>query len=155
MTAQWPTADIDQIARLRALAAGVRGAAVTERTVAAGFDAVWALLSDFEGSFGLIEPDMRNVRVVAAGDGRVELLARSRFGMLARLVGVHRPGWFWAQSRFLVIGMAAAPAPGGATRVALTGGIRIPGRAALAPVGVRRAARGALDRLERALASRS
>jgi hypothetical protein len=37
-----------------------------------------------------------------------------------RLDGVLRPGWCWLQSRFLVIGMAAAAEPGG-TRVALTG----------------------------------
>lgn len=144
-------AEVDTIARLRALAAGVRAAAVTERVVAAGFDEVWALLSDFEGGFGLVEPDMRRVRVIAAEGDRVELDARSRWGMRARLVGVHRPGWFWAQSRFLLIGMAAAPEPGGGTRVALTGGLRVPGRAALVPVGVRRAARGALARLEREL----
>lgn len=152
-TPQWPVARLDEVGRLRALAAGVRGAAVTERIVAAPVADVWALLSDFEGSFGLIEPDMRRVRVVSRSSGpdgeHVELLARSRFGFRARLVGVHRPGWFWAQSRFLLIGMAATEAADGRTRVALTGGIRVPGQAALVPFGVRRAARGALDRLDR------
>jgi hypothetical protein len=51
------------------------------------------------------------------------------------------------QSRFLLIGMAATSEPGGGTRVALTGGLRIPGQAALLPLGVRREARRALDRL--------
>ncbi|MEV0273528.1 hypothetical protein AB0H43_32565 [Hamadaea sp. NPDC050747] len=145
---QWPIAAVDEVARLRALAAGVRGAAVTERTVGAPLDEVWAVLSDFEGAFGLIEPDMRRVRVLARDGERVELLAHSRWGFRARLLGVHRPGWFWAQSRFLLIGMAAVAQPDGRTRVALTGGIRVPRRAALVPLGVRRAARGALDRLE-------
>ncbi|MCP2324320.1 hypothetical protein HDA40_002827 [Hamadaea flava] len=148
---QWPTARLDEIARFRALAAGVRGAAVTERVVAAPFDDVWAVLSDFEGSFGLIEPDMHRVRVIARDGEHLELLARSRWGFRARLIGVHRPGWFWAQSRFLLLGMAATAAPDGRTRVALTGGIRIPGRAALMPLGVRRAAVGALGRLDRAV----
>jgi hypothetical protein len=32
------------------------------------------------------------------------------------------------RDRFLLIGMAAAPEPGERTRVALTGGVRVPGR---------------------------
>lgn len=139
--------ELDPVRRLRVLAAGVSGAAVTERVVDAPFGEVWALVSDFEGGFGRFETDMRNVTVTEVDGERVELLARSRFGMRARLTGVHRPGWFWAQSRFLLIGIAAHP-EGTGTRVALTGGIRIPGRAALVPFGVRRAARGSLDRLE-------
>ena len=148
MTGHWPAAEVDQITRLRALAAGIPGATVTERVVDADFDAVWALLSDFEGKFGLIEPDMRRVRIAARDGERIELNARSRWGFRARLVGAHRPGWFWATSRFLIIGIAAARQRDGRTRVALTGGVRVPGRAALVPIGVRRAAGGALDRLE-------
>jgi hypothetical protein len=151
MTGQWPIAEVDQIARLRALAAGVSGATVVERVVPAQFDAVWALLSDFEGGFGLIEPDMRRVRVAARDGAHIELAARSRWGMRARLAGTHRPGWLWVQSRFLLIGVAAVPRPDGRTRVACTGGVRVPGRAALVPIGVRRAARHVLDRLERRL----
>lgn len=151
MTGEWPTASIDNIARLRAMAAGVSGAAVTERLVHAPFEKVWEVLSDFEGGFGEVETDMRGVTVSEVDGERVELLARSRFGMRARLRGVHREGWFWAQSRFLIVAVAAVPVEerpeGAATRVAMTGGIRVPGRAALLPVGVRRAARGALGRL--------
>src|SRR5206468_11490702 len=67
----------------------------------------------------------------------LQAVARGRFGMRARFDGVLRPGWCWLQSRFLLIGMAATSEPGG-TRVALTGGLRIPGRAALLPLGVDR-----------------
>jgi hypothetical protein len=147
----WPMAELDAVARFRALAAGVRGAVVTERVVAAPVEEVWALLTDFEHGFGLVEPDMRHVRIVREGTGEVELLVRSRFGLRARLHAVHRPGLFWAQSRFLIIGFAAAPEPGGGTRVALTGGVRVPGSAALVPFGVRREGRRAADRLARAL----
>jgi hypothetical protein len=152
MTEQWPTAEVDQITRLRALAAGVSGATVTERTVEADLAAVWALVSDFEGTFGLIEPDMRQVRVTMREGDRIELEARSRWGFRAHLVGLHRPGWFWVQSRFLLIGIAAAAQPDGRTRVALTGGVRVPGRAAIVPIGVQYSARTALDRLEGQLA---
>jgi hypothetical protein len=134
---------------MRVLAAGIRGAHVTERVFAAPLDRVWAVLADLEGSFGDVQPDMRHVRVVEVHGDRLAAVARSRFGMRARFDGVLRPGWCWLQSRFLLIGMAASSEPGGGTRVALTGGVRIPGRAALVPLGVRREARRSLDRLAR------
>lgn len=144
----WPVTELDPVRRLRALAAGVRGAHVTERVLPAPVADVWGLLADLEGTFGQVQPDMRNVRVVDRDGDRVRAVARSRYGMRARLDGVLRPGWCWLQSRFLLIGMAASPEPGGGTRVAMTGGVRVPGRAILVPVGVRREARRALDRLE-------
>lgn len=150
MTEHWPQARIDEIAKLRALAAGVRGARVGERLIAAPFPVVWELLSDLEGSFGDIEPDMRHLTVIRREGDRVEALARSRFGMRARLRGTLRPGWGWLQSRFLLIGFAAVADTPGTTRVAMTGGLRVPGRAALVPIGVASAARGSLERLARA-----
>lgn len=148
MTSNWPTADLDPVRRLRVLAAGVRGAAVTERVVDAPLDTVWAMLSDLEGSFRELQPDMRTVTVLTGRDGRVEALARSRFGMRAHFDGSLRPGWCWLQSRFLIVAMAAAAEPDGRTRVALTGGIRLPRRGGILPIGVRREANRSLDRLE-------
>ncbi len=151
MTEQWPRAELDAVRRLRVLAAPIRGAAVTERVVDGSVERVWALLSDLEGSFCDIQPDMRDVRVIHRDGDRLVALAHSRYGMRARFDGVLRPGWCWLQSRFLLIGMAAVAEPGGGTRVALTGGVRVPGRAALVPIGVRREAERALDRLLRRL----
>ncbi|MHB9851244.1 hypothetical protein [Streptomyces sp. Tue6028] len=142
----WPVADLDPVRRLRVLAAGVRGAHVTEGVVPAPYDRVWALLDDLEGDFGRIVPDMRRLRVVRRDGPRVEALARSRYGMRAGLRGEQRPGWCWLQSRFLLIGVAAAP-EGTGTRVAFTGGVRVPGRAALVPLGVRREGERSLRRL--------
>lgn len=147
MTQNWPTAELDNVRRLHVLAAGIAGAVVTERVIDAPFEHVWVLLSDLEGAFGEIQPDMRSLRVERREGERVTAVARSRFGMRARLDGVVRPGWCWLQSRFLLIGMAATPEPGGGTRVAMTGGVRVPGRAALVPIGVRREAERALARL--------
>ncbi|OLB81855.1 MAG: hypothetical protein AUI14_01860 [Actinobacteria bacterium 13_2_20CM_2_71_6] len=146
MTGSWPVADLDAIARLRVLAAGVRGATVVERTIAAPGDVVWGTMADLEGGFGRFQPDMRHVVVESIDGDHIVALARSRFGMRARLRGVLRPGWCWLQSRFLLIGMAAV-ADGAGTRVALTGGLRVPGRAAVVPVGTRRELERALDRL--------
>lgn len=147
MTGDWPTTGLDPVQRLYAVAAGVRGAAVTQRVLSARFPDVWQVLTDFEGGFTHVQPDMRRVRVVDRHGDRVALLATSRFGMRAHLVGVQRPGWCWLQSRFLVVAMAAVPEPGGGTRVALTGGVRIPGRAAIVPVGVRKESGRSLDKL--------
>lgn len=148
MTSSWPVVGLDQVRRLRALAASIPGAAVTERVIDAPVDQVWSILADLEGAAGEILPDMTSVRVLAHDGDRVVALARSRYGMRARLHGVLRPGWCWLQSRFLLIGMAATSEPDGRTRVALTGGVRVPGRAALVPIGVRREARQTLDRLD-------
>jgi len=137
MNELWPTTDLDPVRRLRALAAGIRGAHVTEAHVDATFERVWTLLGDLEGGFGQVVTDMERLRVVRRQGEHVEALARSRYGMRARLRGVQRPGWCWLQSRFLLIGVAATP-EGPGTRVAFTGGVRLPSRAALIPLGVRR-----------------
>lgn len=148
MSPQWPVAEPDSIARFKALAAAVRGARVTEGTVDAPFANVWAHIADLEGSFGDFEPDMRRLSVIEREGDRIAALAVSKYGMRARLSGTLRPGWCWLQSRFLLIGVAAAPDGPARTRVALTGGVRIPGRAALIPLGVERAGRQSLRLLQ-------
>lgn len=155
MSTGWPSTTLDPVRRLRVVAAGVRGAAVTERVVSAELFKVWSTLTDFEHGFTRVQPDMRQVRVLSRSADRVELLATSRHGMRARLVGIERPGWCWLQSRFLIIAMAATAEATGGTRVALTGGVRVPSRAAVVPIGVRREAGRSLDSLERILEERS
>ncbi|MGW1774745.1 hypothetical protein [Streptomyces sp. NPDC002104] len=141
------TYELDQVARLRIMAAAVPGARVVEATLPAPLPDVWAVMSDLEGDFGRFQPDMRTVRVLRVTGDRVEALARSKYGLRAHFRGVLRPGWCWLQSRFLIIGMAAAQHPDGGTRVALTGGVRVPGRAAIVPVGAERELRVAMARL--------
>ncbi|MEU9181919.1 hypothetical protein AB0C90_34830 [Streptomyces sp. NPDC048550] len=139
---------LDEVNRLRIMAAGVRGARVAERVIPAPLDAVWAVMGDLEGEFGRFQPDMRSVRVLRVAGDRVEALARSKYGFRAHFRGVLRPGWCWLQSRFIIIGMAAAPDPSGGTRVALTGGVRVPGRAAIVPFGAQRELELAVERLK-------
>ncbi|WP_329591487.1 hypothetical protein OG195_24615 [Streptomyces sp. NBC_01362] len=148
--AQWPaTPEIDPVRRLHTLAAGIRGALVTTREIPAPYATVRPLLADIDGELSRLVPDMRRLELTRADGDRVEAVARSRFGMHARFHGVRRPGWLWLQSRFVLIGLAAAPSltTDGHTRVAFTGGVRLPGRAALVPIGVSRAGRRVLDRL--------
>jgi hypothetical protein len=143
----WPQAQLDGVRRLHVMAAAVRGATVAERLVEAPFAQVWQLLQDLEGSFGEILPDMRHVQILRREGSQVEALARSRYGMRALLRGELSEGYCWLQSRFVLIGVAAR-AEGAGTRVAITGGVRVPGRAAIVPVGVRRETARALDRLQ-------
>ncbi|MFD5147975.1 hypothetical protein [Streptomyces sp. NPDC058401] len=137
----------DPVGRLRIMAAAIPGAGVVEEVLPTPLEEVWAVMSDLEGEFGRFQPDMRTVRILRLTGDRVEALARSKYGLRAHFHGVLRPGWCWLQSRFLIIGMAAAPEPGGGTRVALTGGVRVPGRAAIVPLGARRELRLAMARL--------
>ncbi|GGP79225.1 hypothetical protein [Streptosporangium pseudovulgare] len=130
------------------LASAISGACVVERVIPAPFEDIWSVVSALEEEFGTFEPDMRHLTVVSGhGSERLVVKARSRYGMRARFDVELCPGWCWMQSRFLIVGVAAVPVPGG-TLVAQTGGVRVPGRAALVPVGVRTAGEKALARLE-------
>ncbi|SEL86243.1 hypothetical protein [Streptacidiphilus jiangxiensis] len=147
MTPNWPVADFDPVRRLRVLAAGISGAVVAERAIPVPFDRLWRIVSDLEHELGTFEVDMRNITLREV-DGRLEAHARGRLGFRARFDVQLESGWCWMQSRFLLIGIAAVPARGG-TLVAATGGFRLPGRAALFPLGVGRANAHALVRLAR------
>ncbi|MGW6395152.1 hypothetical protein ACWFR1_32665 [Streptomyces sp. NPDC055103] len=135
------------VGRLRVMGAAIRGAHIVEQVLPAAFDEVWGVMGDLEGGFGEFQPDMRSARVLRVDGDRVEALARSRYGLRAHFHGVLRPGWGWLQSRFLVVGMAADALGDGRTRVALTGGVRVPGRPALVPIGTRGELERAMERL--------
>ncbi|MEW1640008.1 hypothetical protein AB0469_38840 [Streptomyces sp. NPDC093801] len=133
--------EIDDIRRLRVMAAAVRGAQVVERTLPAPFEEVWPAMCTLD-----FLPDLRRTRLLRSDGDRIELLARSKYGFRARLRGYRRPGWCWLQSRFLLVGLAAVPVPGG-TRIALTGGVRVPTRAAVIPFGTASELEAAATRL--------
>lgn len=147
MTDNWPDLELDTVRRLRALAAGIPGAAVTERVFDTTADRAWDLMWGDGSRLIEFQPDMRSIEEFERDQDRVRMLVRSRYGLRARLEGTVRPGWCWLQSRFLLMGMAVAEEPGGGIRVALTGGVRVPGRAAIVPLGVRRESTKSLDRL--------
>ncbi|HEY4570521.1 MAG TPA: hypothetical protein VIH10_13685 [Kribbella sp.] len=152
MMTDWPQVEVTDVERFRALAAGVPGATVTERVFPAAPERVKELLTDLD-VFAEIQADLVSVTLLQRDGDRIVVLAKGARGQRARLAGQFRPGWCWLQSRFLIIGMAVAAEPGGGTRVALTGGIRVPGRAAIVPLRVRRESAKTLDRLERLLSS--
>lgn len=146
----WPQAELTDVERFRALAAGVPGAAVTERVLPYETDEVKAALADLD-TFARVQADLVSATLVAQEGDHVVVLAKGAKGQRARLEGQFRPGWCWLQSRFLILGMAVAAEPGGGTRVALTGGIRVPGRAAIVPIRVRQESSKTLNRLEELL----
>jgi hypothetical protein len=149
----WPQVELTDVERFRALAAGVPGAAVTERVLTAAPDQVKDLLADLD-VFATIHADLVSATLEERDGDHVVVRARGARGQRARLTGQFRPGWCWLQSRFLIIGMAVAAEPGGGARVALTGGIRVPGRAAIIPIGVRQESTKTLDRLQELLRDR-
>ena len=131
MNQPWPTTDIDPIRRLRVLAAGVSGAVVAEGFLPEAYEEVWARLSDLERELPRLVPDLRWLRITRREGDRLEVVARGHSGLRARFDAVLRPGWCFMQSRFLIIGMAAAPAPGG-TALATLAAVRVPGCRAIA-----------------------
>jgi hypothetical protein len=134
MTPNWPTADLDQVRRMRVLAASIPGVVYAEEYVDVPFDRVWEFVADMETSIPALVTDVRSFRIVRR-DGRGAPSGEERF--MAKAIGllgnrgafdvVLEPGWCLMQSRFVVGGMAATP-EGGGTRFAGCGALRnLPG----------------------------
>ena len=85
MSGMWPTTDLDPVRRLRVLAAAIPGASVTERVMDAPWVDVWRVLSDLDGGFTAIQPDMSWLHVELHEGSHVVASVRSRFGMRARV----------------------------------------------------------------------
>ncbi len=129
----WPQSQIDPVTRLRAIAAAIPGATVTEVTIAAPFELVWAVASDLEGELANFIPDVRSVQVRHFEADRSVASIRGRSGLRARFDVVLRPGWCLMQSHFVIGAMAASPS-GDHTRLAMLGALRLPGSRMLAPI---------------------
>ncbi|WP_166356187.1 hypothetical protein [Phytoactinopolyspora limicola] len=113
MNTPWPVADIDPVARLHILAAALPGAVVAERVIGVDPDQLWPLAADLEHTVPDIQPHVRSLRITDRSGDQLTADVRGRLGLRARMSVVLRPRWCWMQSRFLVIGMAAAPHPDG------------------------------------------
>jgi hypothetical protein len=141
MTESWPMAELNEVRRLRVLAAATPAAAYAEGVVDGPFDNVWQAASDLEHTFPMLLADVRSMHVTHTNGEHLQAIARGRLGQRARFDVVMRPGWCWMQSRFLVGGMAAVP-EGDKTRFAFMGAPRIPGARLLTPL-IRRTHLGA------------
>jgi hypothetical protein len=141
--AGWPVAELDDVRRMRVLAASIPGAAYAAEYVDIPFERVWAFVADLETSLPALITDIRSFRVHDRSAAGEHLTARAvgLLGNRGRFDVTLRPGWCLMQSRFVVGGMAAVP-QGGGTLFAGCGGLRVPGsRLLMAAVGDRGAQR--------------
>ena len=126
---EWPVAEIDPVARLRALAAGLGHVSLAECVLDAPFERVWSIVGDLEHGVPRFETNVRWARITARDGDRLVLETRHPLGLRARFRVVLRPGWCVMHSRFGDVGMAAAAADGGRrTRFAHYEGSRLLGR---------------------------
>ena len=133
MNQHWPVADLDPLRKLRVMAAATPGIELTELTIDAPPELVWQVASNLQAEMPRLVRDFRSVTVTPVTGERLVMHARGYLGQRARFDVLLRPGWCWMQSRFLLCGMAVAPAPGG-TRFGFLGGIRAPGATLLHPL---------------------
>ena len=121
----WPVAEVDRVARLRALAAGLPHIAWVEGVIEAPFDRVWAVAGDMEHGVPRFESHVRSVRILSRDGESLRLVARvGRLGLPVRLDVLLRPGWCVMRGRFSDIGMAAVDTGDGRTRFAHFEGLR-------------------------------
>jgi hypothetical protein len=152
----WPVAKLDQVRRMRVIAAATPGVAYAERLIPAPFSAVWGAASDLERELPRMITDLRSFEITSTRGERMTARARGRLGQYAQFDVVLRPGWCLMQSRFLIGGMAAVP-EGAGTRFAFLGALRLPGMKLLGPLlrpAVRKLALRPIRRLEQRLPAR-
>ncbi|GAA4223613.1 hypothetical protein GCM10022254_01100 [Actinomadura meridiana] len=128
----WPVGELDDVGRLRAVAASFPGVLLEEAVLPSPFEDVWAVLGDPERGFAGLLPDVRSVRVTERRGERMRVMVRGRSGLRAPFDMVLRPGWCLMQSRFLVFGMGVVP-EGDVTRFAYMAALRVPGARVLGP----------------------
>ncbi len=125
---RWPSAALDNVARLRALAAALPHVAFVERTIDAPFDVVWGILGDLEGGVPRFDHYVRSIRIIAREGERLTLRSKGALGMPATFVAIYRPGWCVMRSRIGEVGMAASPDGAARTRIGHFEGSRWLGR---------------------------
>ena len=125
----WPSASVDAVARLRAIAAARPHLAYRERTIDAPFDVVWAVFGDLERGVPRFDRYVRWIRITARDGERLKLESNSPLpGVRMRFDAIHRPGWCVMRSWESEVGMAAAPRGANRTRIAHFEGSRFLGR---------------------------
>ena len=126
---RWPTVEIGNVARLRALAAGLPHVALEEIVIDAPFAAVWGVAGDLEHGVPRFEHDVKRVEVLERRADALRLVATGRFGLHRTFDAVLRPGWCVMSAPGVDIGMAAVAEGEGRTRFAHYEGSRWLGRA--------------------------
>jgi hypothetical protein len=116
----WPTATLDPVAKMRALAAGLPNVAIDETVFDVSFERFWPFIEDLEGNTPRYEGAVHALRIldrVLDGDGeQIRLEARTPLGLWIPFDCVLRSGWCIMQSKSGQIGMAAHPESPAQTR---------------------------------------
>jgi hypothetical protein len=115
--ARLPSARIDNVARLRAIAAARPHLAYRERTIDAPFAVVWSVFGDLEHGVPQFDRYVRWIRIKARDGERISLESNRPFGGTMRFEAIYRPGWCVMRSFEGEVGMAAAPLDAVRTRV--------------------------------------
>jgi hypothetical protein len=162
----WPVASFGTVARLRALAAGLPGVVLDERTMEAPYERVWDYFADMEHSIPEFDRQVTAFRILDRDGNRLRAQVRSAGLPLWLNLDVDlEPGWCWMVMRpaLYVVGFAAEPDEG-RTRFAHLEGYIVPGSPRLQAIvrpllaASRRLHRahvpGDVDGLERALGLR-
>lgn len=128
--ASWPAAELDPVARLRALAASMPWVSLDEIVIAAPFERVWSYIEDMERGVPQFEGNVRRIEILAREGDRLRLRSTDPLGLRMQLDAVLRPGWCVMRGALGELGMAAAPVGPAATRFAHFEGSRRLGRIA-------------------------
>jgi hypothetical protein len=111
---RWPGARLDEVARLRAIAAARPHLAYCERTIEAPFEVVWSIFGDLECGV-----PSRSIRITDRDGERLKFEYKSRvLGSALRFDAIYRPGWCVMRSWVAEVGVAATPVSASRTRVA-------------------------------------
>ena len=125
--ARWPSARIDEVARLRAIAAARPHLAYLERTIDAPLEVVWSIFGDLENGVPRFDHYVRWIRITERDGERLKLESNGPFGGSMRFDAIYRPGWCVMRSWQGEVGMAASARGPGQTRVAHFEGSRFLG----------------------------
>lgn len=122
---------MDQVTRLRVMAAGLRGAVYAEEHVDVPYERMWAVAADLGSELPTLVAGLREFRIPPGESDRKHGVAVGVLGLRDHFDVRLAPGWCLMQSGLIVGAMAAVPDDGGGTRFAVLSAIR---PAVLAPV---------------------
>ena len=125
----WPEATLNDVQRLRVIAAGLPGVGYAEGIVDASIERVWGLAGDLVHGTPQIELSVRSSEILESNGDHLVVRAQTYLGMPINFNVELRFGWCLMQSRNALVGMAAIEEePGHSTRFAHFEGVNSWGR---------------------------
>ncbi|HEX3795631.1 MAG TPA: hypothetical protein VHV57_14150 [Acidimicrobiales bacterium] len=129
MSELWPQANVGNVGRLRALAAGFPGSAYTERHIPVPFEQVWDYFSDMERSVPSFDETVAEFHITNRDDNRLTAKVRGPFLPIRFTLDVDLDvGWclMTARPAYYLVMFAAEPS-GDHTRFAHAEACNLPG----------------------------